>query len=439
MTVSPEQRKKNHIDVVSNARSHTLHERAFGATDSDNKSLNAERPERRHPSPRETTVLASISMRRFLAFLVLVSTGVVGPTQRTGTTLSNLSTISPLSSATVPITTLAPPATAPVTSELPTGSTPPSSSLPTSTRTWTLAFGGDTLFTRPLAVLGSRSPFDRVDPAFRRADLTIVNLETALTTRGTQQTKTYTFRSPPGFAHLLQQAGVDVVSLANNHVLDYGTIGLADTLAALDAAGVARTGAGLDAAEALSPVSIELGNGTETLRVAVLAASQIIPNAGWVARPASPGIASAGKHVIDTNTERVVVAVKKAARDHQVVIVVMHWGIEGDPCPSPIQRRLSRVLVDAGADIVLGAHPHILQPIEQTGTSIVAYSLGNFIWDPRSGATGDSGVLTVDFQGEIARTVNFIPHRLDANGWAATIPATGKAASVRARTTRVCR
>lgn len=300
---------------------------------------------------------------------------------------------------------------------------------------WTLVFGGDTLFTRPVR-RSARTPFARVLPALDTSDLAIVNLETALTERGTIQAKSYTFRSPPEFSEVLKDAGIDVVSLANNHTLDFGTVGLLDTLENLDAAGVGRVGAGHTITEALTPFVVDRGG----VRIAILGASQIIPAATWVAQSTRPGISSAGKHVLDVNTERVLVAVRESHKRADVVVVVMHWGIEGDPCPSAVQRRLAKELHAAGASIVLGAHPHVLQPIEFSGTNLTAFSLGNFIWDPRSGATADTGTLEVTFVGPAPVSYRFHPHRLDGNGWAASVePSTPTGRRIEARTSRRCR
>ena len=207
-------------------------------------------------------------------------------------------------------------------------------------------------------------------------------------------------------------------------MLDYGRIGLTDTLEALRAANVEATGAGSNLADALRPVRLRFGQTC----VAVLAASQIIPAGHWVASTGHPGIVSAGKHRFDTNTVRLLTAVSEAKRANDVVIVIMHWGIEGDPCPSPIQIQLGRELAMAGATVVLGAHPHVLQPIvsmtDPKGQNhLIAYSMGNFIWDPRSGATGDTGVLEVRFNGASPAGFTFFPHRLDGDGWARSVPA----------------
>jgi poly-gamma-glutamate capsule biosynthesis protein CapA/YwtB (metallophosphatase superfamily) len=307
-------------------------------------------------------------------------------------------------------------------------------------------FGGDTLLTR--RVNPSANPFAQIRPALATADLAILNLETALTTRGLPQTKSFVFRSTPSFARRMADAGIDVVSVANNHTLDYGTVGLTDTLRNLAEAQVRATGAGENLQEALRPAFVRIGDTSPSVCVAVLGASQIIPSGAWIARATRPGIAAAGAHRINADTGRVLAAVRAAAEVSDVVVVVMHWGIEGAPCPEPVQRKLGVLLRDAGATVVLGAHPHILQPIvtdtarsgKRVNTKgLIAYSLGNFIWDPRSGATGDTGVLEVRFSGTAFSGHTFYPHRLNANGWASTVNAastTGK--RIISRTTNRC-
>jgi poly-gamma-glutamate capsule biosynthesis protein CapA/YwtB (metallophosphatase superfamily) len=310
---------------------------------------------------------------------------------------------------------------------------------------WTLLFGGDTLLTRRIAT--QTDPFRNIKPSLSSADLAIVNLETAVTTRGVAQQKTFVFRSAPSFANRLKTAGIDVVSLANNHTLDYGPVGFIDTLDALHEANVRAVGAGETDGDAYQPVFIGIPASDQrsnaqtgeqpnkqgrTICVAVVAASQIIPAATWLAGPSRPGVASAGKHTVNKETQRLLTTVRAANEQADVVVVVMHWGIEGSPCPSPVQRRLGALLRDAGATAVLGAHPHVLQPIVSGPTakgpragekSLLAYSMGNFIWDPRSGATGDTGVLQLDFEESALQGFTFHPHRLDGNGWASSVDA----------------
>ena len=94
----------------------------------------------------------------------------------------------------------------------------------------------------------------------------------------------------------------------------------------------------------------------------------------------------------------------------------MHWGIERETCPSDDQRALATDLIEAGANLILGHHPHVLQPIETFDRTVIAYSLGNFVWHPRYGITGDSGVLEISFDGSYVEGYRFHPHILDYRG-----------------------
>ena len=322
---------------------------------------------------------------------------------------------------------------------LPTTAGPlfPSPTGPTRSAPWTLAFGGDILLTRPIAA--SADPFAGIRPPLVDADLAIVNLETSISARGRAQTKEFTFRSAPSFADRIAAAGIDVVSLANNHTLDFGVDALRDTIANLDRVDVAHVGAGSDIDEALAPTEFEIN----TVAVAVLGASQIIPSATWPASQTRAGIASGGRRTADANTQRLLEAVAHARVTNDVVVVVLHWGVEGDPCPSPVQRNLAAQLVRAGATAVLGAHPHVLQPIVRiptaNGDAVVAYSMGNFIWDPRTGATADTGLLRLQFDGPRLTGATFSPHRLDSRGWARAVPTGGaNAEAIAARVNRRC-
>ena len=302
---------------------------------------------------------------------------------------------------------------------------------------WTVLFGGDALLTRHIT--DTTDPFARIRPRMADADLAIVNVETAIATSGRGETKTFTFRSDLSFPARLADAGVDVGSLANNHALDFGQQALLDTIDNLRGAGVEPIGAGADLAAALQPAELVI----EGVRVAVLAGSQIIPSGAWLATSDRAGIVSAGKHVIDVHSDNLLKAVRAARATHEVVLVVMHWGIEGDPCPSTVQRRLGALLRAAGATAVLGAHPHILQPIvtdsTPNGEGLVAYSLGNFIWDPRSGGTADTGLLQLQFKGALLVGHRLYPHQLDGNGWAAAVdPGSPAGKRIAGRVARAC-
>lgn len=224
---------------------------------------------------------------------------------------------------------------------------------------------------------GSAAPYMKPDhgyafaatkPLLRGADVAIGNLETALTERENDWIdKQYRFRDPPGVADALAGAGFDLVSLANNHSMDYGPQGLADTLAALERAGVRAHGAGQDLQAAREPVIIELPNG---LRLAFLAYSNTFPERFW-ATPDSPGTAFGRREHLVAD-----VAEARGLSDH--VVVSFHWGREKMQSLRGYQPMLAHAAIDAGASLVLGHHPHILQGVERYNDGLIFYSLGNF-------------------------------------------------------------
>ena len=243
---------------------------------------------------------------------------------------------------------------------------------PTPDGTITIAATGDIMLARDITTLmeqhGAMYPFERVASLLRDADLTIANFEAAFTDRGEPALKAYTFRVPPRFAPGLADAGIDLVSLGNNHAADYGPDGLKDTLSALDAAGVRHAGAGLDEADARRAAHMMV----DGQRVAFLSYSDIMENT--FAGPDSFGVALATVDAIDAD-------VRAAEARADIVIVALHSGIEYTDAPQPNQQQLARAAIDAGAALVLGHHPHTLQGVERYGGGLIIYSLGNFVFD----------------------------------------------------------
>lgn len=266
---------------------------------------------------------------------------------------------------------------------------------------WTLLAVGDVLMDDTEAA--GIDPFAAVRPALAGADLAVVNAEMAIAGGGVPEPKAFTFRALPSAAARLAGAGVDVASLGNNHSLDFGPEALLETVAHLRAAGVATVGAGADADEAFAPAGFTVAG----VRVAVLGASRVLSRRHWAAGE-GPGVASA------YDERRLLAAVRAAAARADVVIVAVHWGREGSPCPEPAQERLGAALLGAGASVVLGSHPHVLQPIVGDSRGVLAYSLGNFVFHHRRGAPGESGVLEVRFSGRRVVGHRLHPHVLDA-------------------------
>ncbi|MDR6878965.1 CapA family protein [Bacillus sp. 3255] len=237
-----------------------------------------------------------------------------------------------------------------------------------------MTFVGDVLMASKvediLKVKGYDYPYMNVKDYLSKPDVTIANLETPVTTRGTVQTKDYVYRSSPLALPALKASGVDLVNLANNHVMDYGPEGLLDTMDALDETGIQRMGAGQDSEEAYKPVIVEK-NG---LRIAFFGFSRVVPEASWKAGPGHVGVAETYSYKLPVE------AIQKAKAQADLVVVVAHWGVERADRPDKNQTDLAHRYIDAGADLVVGGHPHVLQGIEQYKGKWIAYSLGNFIF-----------------------------------------------------------
>lgn len=259
----------------------------------------------------------------------------------------------------------------------------------------TLAFAGDVHFEGTLKAKLAR---DRsgllapVAPLLRAADVAMVNLETAVTLRGTPAAKEYNFRASPAAFTALRAAGVDAVSMANNHGLDFGQVGLADSLAGAAAARFPVIGIGRNDAAAYQPYrTVVRGQ-----RIAIIAATQVIDRrliASWTAGPRQAGLASAKE------VPRLTRAVAQARKSSDTVVVFLHWGTEGAQCPNAAQRTLVVDLVKAGADVIVGSHAHVLQGAGRIGPAFVAYGLGNFAFYARSGPGTQTGVLTLTVTG----------------------------------------
>ena len=272
----------------------------------------------------------------------------------------------------------------------------------------TLAFAGDVHFAGRTARLLSdpATAFGPIATVLRAADFAAVNLETSVTSRGTPQPKTYHFRTVPTAFTALRDAGVDLVTMANNHVLDYGPVGLADTLAAARAARFPYVGIGTDAAAAWAPYVTTI----KGMKIAVIGVSQVAELASsWVATDSRPGEANA------IDLARTLAAVRAARRLAPTVIVFMHWGTEGQACPDPNQLSLARKLAAAGASIIVGAHAHMLQGSGWLGHTFVAYGMGNFLWWETSYSTA-TGVLELTIHPHAPLSARFIPAVVSSTG-----------------------
>lgn len=212
-------------------------------------------------------------------------------------------------------------------------------------------------------------PFRFVAEEIRKADLAFGNLESPISGRGRNQGSIYSFRADPMVVGGLKFAGFDVLSLANNHIWDWGREALEDTIVLLKEAGIFPVGAGRNEMEANEPVVRDI----KGKKIAFLAYTDRYPSGLW-AKDNYPGISR-------FDLDEVVGRIRNLKPVVDFVVVSMHWGDEYESQANETQKFIGRRLIDAGADLVIGHHPHVVQQIEYYKDGVIAYSLGNFIFD----------------------------------------------------------
>lgn len=259
----------------------------------------------------------------------------------------------------------------------------------------TLLFTGDVLFANAFkagydanGITGVVS--EDVLAELNAADILMVNNEFPFSERGEAVAdKQFTFRCEPSYAKALTELGVDVVSLANNHTLDYGKEALQDTFTALDGQGILYGGAG-DSVERAEEIQVIEANGK---KFGFLAVSRVIPSTDWKVEESTPGIFSC------YDETRLLELIKEGKENCDFLVVYPHWGVEYEAYPEDYQTRIGQECIDAGAELVVGAHTHCLQGVTFYEDKPIFYSLGNFIF----GQTIDRSVIvkvTVSADGE---------------------------------------
>lgn len=274
----------------------------------------------------------------------------------------------------------------------------------------TFAFAGDIHFESPIRerlASSPRSVLAPIAPVLERADLAVANLETAVTDRGSPAPKAHTFRAPTSAFDALRAGGIDVVSVANNHGMDFGTTGLRDTLADGRRSRMPIVGGGRNDREAYAAYRATIRG----QRIAVIGATQVLDDhlvSSWTAAPAKAGLASA------KDEPRLLRAVREARTTSDTLIVFLHWGVELESCPTTSQASLANKLVAAGADIVVGAHAHVLSGGGRLGKAVVGYGLGNFVFYAFRESTVQSGVLEVTATGRRIDSYRWRPARISS-------------------------
>lgn len=244
---------------------------------------------------------------------------------------------------------------------------------------------------------GYDHPFATLKEILKSGDLVIGNLEAPLTEGGREfHDKKFRFKVPVSAAYALKKSGFTHFSLANNHIMDFGKEGLFSTLKALDSSGILHAGAGADLAGARTVVMYEV----KGVRTAFLSYSLTYPDE-FFANDQRAGTAPGYAALFERD-------IRDAKRSADCVIVSFHWGGEGVERPRSYQISTARKAIDAGADIVIGHHPHILQGVEYYGKGVIFYSLGNFAFGSLSRTSASSMIAVVRFDGGV-KSIKAVP------------------------------
>jgi poly-gamma-glutamate synthesis protein (capsule biosynthesis protein) len=271
-----------------------------------------------------------------------------------------------------------------------------------------LVFAGDVVLNADAGRLIQRGgdPFADFSSVFKSADIRLANLECVVTTQGAAGAKIYSFRAHPRVLPVLKRH-FDALALANNHSGDFGQAAFADMLSRLRQRGIDSFGGGLNLAQAHAPLIVE----RQGLRIALLSYNEFMPRS-FEAGHDTPGVAW-------SEDEQVIADIQQARSVHRadLVIPVMHWGWENETVSNLRQRQLARVMVDAGADAVIGGHPHVTQEIELYQGKPIIYSVGNFVIKETDNANQRVGwVLRLQLDRQGVRHLDTVVARLNMKG-----------------------
>lgn len=273
----------------------------------------------------------------------------------------------------------------------------------------TITFAGDILFDDRYAVMVSmRQNGGRIQNVFspdlieemQKADLMMLNNEFPYSDRGTPTPdKQFTFRANPETVSYLEELGVDIVSLANNHAYDYGEEAFLDTMTTLEEQGIVYVGGGRNLREASRPVYYIIGD----MKIAIVSATQIERSDNPDTREATDSSAGVFRC---WNGDALLEVVREAKENSDFVIAYIHWGTENETTTDWAQEKQAPELVEAGADLIIGAHPHCLQPVDVIDGVPVVYSLGNFWFNSK---TVDTGMVSITLTQDGMRDIRFLP------------------------------
>ena len=265
-----------------------------------------------------------------------------------------------------------------------------------------LAFAGDVMFSDPFLSSYDKSGISAIADNemlehMQNADLFLINEEFPFSLRGeAMEDKQFTFRADPKYVKIFQELGVDIATVANNHALDFGRDAFCDTLDTLKNTDITCIGGGYNLSEASAPAVRTLNGQT----FAIFGATRVSPSATWYASDSQAGLFQ----TYDATLLNQKIAEAHTEYDH--VIVFVHWGIERNETPEDYQRSLAKGYIDAGADLVVGCHPHVLQGFEYYNSVPIVYSLGNYLFGNRD---GDTVLLEATYCSEGAPSIQLVP------------------------------
>lgn len=276
------------------------------------------------------------------------------------------------------------------------------------TPTVSLVFAGDVVLDDAAGALIARGedPFADFASLFAAADIRLANLECVVATTGSAGDKNFTFRAHPRTLPALKRH-FDALALANNHSGDFGREAFAEMLGLLQQAGLAQFGGGLNLKQAHAPLVLE----RRGLRIALLGYNEFMPRS-FEADYNAPGVAW-------SEDAQVVADIRAARSVHHadLVIPVMHWGWENEPTSNARQRQLARLMVDAGADVVIGGHPHVTQEVEHYRGKPIIYSVGNFVMKETDNANQRKGwVLRLQLDKQGVQRWDTVAAQIDMDG-----------------------
>ena len=278
-------------------------------------------------------------------------------------------------------------------------------------RSYTILAGGDIMLDRGvesrIKSLGKNYdfPFDNIRTIISQADFAFANLEGSMSSVGVDTGKKFSFRFEPVAAIALKNSGLDIVSLANNHMLDWGQESLCETTKHLDEVAVQYVGAGCNNEDAEAPVIVNLGN----TKIAFLAYTEFYKGAHATSERAG---------MSEFNMTKITERIRNLKKEQEidVVMVSMHWGEEYKSRSNTFQVTTGHALIDAGADVILGHHPHVDQEIERYHNGWIIYSLGNFIFDQSfSKETMEAILAEITVQNKKVIDVRALPIEINSN------------------------